>query len=233
MTDAMRAGNASRHTSGPVAIDELSLIEALRRGDESAFVALVNSYHQSLLRMAGMYVASRAAAEDVVQETWLGVLRGLDRFEGRSSLKTWIFRILVNRAKTRGERESRSIPFSAFWSADDDAGEPAVEPERFLPADHPRWPHHWSSFPRQWDEIPEERLLSGETRAVVQQAIEALPPNQREVITLRDIEGWSAEEVCNVLVISETNQRVLLHRARSKVRRALERYLDDEVAGSS
>lgn len=219
---------SSMAPSGP--LDEMALIEALRRGEESAFVTLVGRYHQSLLRMASVYVSSRAAAEDVVQETWLGVLRGLDRFEGRSSLKTWIFRILINRAKTRGERESRSIPFSALASTDDDAGEPAVEPERFLLPDHPRWPGHWASFPSDWDELPEQLLLSAETRAVVQRAVDALPPSQREVITLRDIEGWTSDDVCNALVISETNQRVLLHRARSKVRRALEQYLHDELA---
>jgi RNA polymerase sigma-70 factor (ECF subfamily) len=226
----MRSKDVATNTNDQTATQDSALLAALRRGDEEAFLALVQRYHQSLLRLAGLYVSGRPAAEDVVQETWLGVLRGLDRFEGRSSLKTWIFRILINRAKTRGERDRRSIPFSALWNPNDDPGEPAVESERFLPTDHPRWPGHWTSFPRQWDELPEQRLLSVETRAVLQQAIDALPPSQREVITLRDIEGWSAEDVCNVLVISETNQRVLLHRARSKVRRALEHYLDDELA---
>ncbi|HEX5164083.1 MAG TPA: sigma-70 family RNA polymerase sigma factor [Thermomicrobiales bacterium] len=189
-------------------------------------MTLVGRYHQSLLRVASLYVSSGAAAEDVVQETWLGVLRGLERFEGRSSLKTWIFRILINRAKTRGERERRSIPFSALDSVENDGDEPAVEPERFLPAEHPRWPHHWASFPRNWDELPEHILLSTETRTILQRAIDALPPTQREVITLRDVEGWTSEDVCHALVLTETNQRVLLHRARSKVRRALEQYLD-------
>src|SRR5262249_2336024 len=150
---------------------------------------------------------------------------GLGRFEGRSSLKTWIYRILLNRARTRGQREGRSIPFSAAWSADADPGEPAVEAERFLPPEH-QWHGHWVSFPHNWDELPEERLLAQETRAHLQEAIDALPPSQREVITLRDVEGWSSEEVRNALDISESNQRVLLHRARSKVRRALEQYLD-------
>jgi RNA polymerase sigma-70 factor (ECF subfamily) len=210
--------------SGPT--DDLALIEALRRGDEAAFVTLVSRYHHSLLRVASLYVSSGAAAEDVVQETWLGVLRGLERFEGRSSLKTWIFRILVNRAKTRGERERRSIPFSALDDVDSGGDEPAVDPERFLADDHPRWPHHWASFPRNWEELPEHILLSTETRTVLQLAIDALPSTQREVITLRDIEGWSSEDVCHALVLTETNQRVLLHRARSRVRRALEQYLD-------
>ena len=206
--------------------DDLRLIEALRRRDEAAFASLVDRYHTSLLRLAQMYVPDRAVAEDVVQDTWIGVLKGLDRFEGRSSLKTWIFRILTNTAKTRGRRESRSIPFSALWAPDSDPAEPAVDPNRFLPPDHARWPGHWASFPNSWDDIPEDRFLSRETLAQIQQAIDVLPPSQREVITLRDVEGWSSDEVCNALGISETNQRVLLHRARSKVRRALEKYFD-------
>jgi RNA polymerase sigma-70 factor (ECF subfamily) len=171
-------------------------------------------------------VGDHALAEEVAQETWLGVLRGLDRFEGRSSLKTWLFSILVNRAKTRGQRESRSIPFSALWDPDAEPDEPAVEPDRFFPPDHPDWPGHWAAFPKSWDQVPEEALLSQEALAVIQTAVAGLPPSQREVITLRDIQGWTSDEVCNVLNIGETNQRVLLHRARSKVRHALERYLD-------
>jgi RNA polymerase sigma-70 factor (ECF subfamily) len=205
--------------------DDQRLVDSLRAGDESAFEVLIDRYHSSLLRLAMFYVPSRAVAEDVVQETWLGVLQGLARFEGRSSLKTWIFRILTNRARTRGQREGRSIPFSAVWSADDDPAEPAVDADRFRPPED-KWHGGWVSFPRNWDELPEERLLSAETRAQIQQAIDALPDSQREVITLRDVEGWASEEVCNVLDISESNQRVLLHRARSKVRRALEQYLD-------
>ena len=204
--------------------DDHRLVDSLRAGDESAFEMLIDRYHSSLLRLAMLYVPSRAVAEDDVQETWLGVLQGLARFEGRSSLKTWIFRILTNRARTRGQREGRSIPFSAVWNANDDPAEPAVEAEHFLPADH-EYAGHWVSFPRNWDELPEERLLSQETRAQIQQAIDALPESQREVITLRDVQGWDSEEVCNMLGISESNQRVLLHRARSKVRRTLEQYL--------
>jgi RNA polymerase sigma-70 factor (ECF subfamily) len=204
--------------------DELELIAALRRGDEAAFMALVERYQASMVRVALMYVADRATAEEVVQETWLGVLRGLDRFQGRSSLRTWLFRILTNRAKTRGTRDRRVVPFSALATAVDDADEPAVEPERFYPADHEDhgW---WVSHPQSWQDLPERRLLAEETRAKIADAIAALPPNQRAVIALRDIEGWSSDEVCNVLGITETNQRVLLHRARSKTRGALERYL--------
>jgi RNA polymerase sigma-70 factor (ECF subfamily) len=212
-------------TGRPGSPDEQRLVEALRAGDERAFETLIERYHRTLLRLALMYVPSRAVAEEVVQETWLGVLQGLGRFEGRSSLKTWIFRILLNRARTRGQREGRSIPFSAVWSPEADVGDPAVEAARFSPIEQ-RGAGHWVSHPRDWDMLPEERLISQETRDQIQQAIDALPDSQREVITLRDVEGWSSEEVCNVLEITETNQRVLLHRARSKVRRALEHYLD-------
>lgn len=206
--------------------DDALLLAALRQGDEQAFMQLIERYHAQLLRLAQIFVGSLAVAEEVVQETWLGVLQGLDRFEGRSSLKTWIFRILTNRAKTRGQREGRSIPFSALATPGEDPFEPAVEPERFLPADDPQYPHHWASFPRSWDALPETTLLAQETRAVIQQSVDGLPPSQREVITLRDIEGWTATEVCEALGVSESNQRVLLHRARSRVRRALEQYLD-------
>jgi RNA polymerase sigma-70 factor (ECF subfamily) len=208
-----------------VSAEESALVERLRRGDEAAFAELLDAYHPSLIRMAMLYVPNRTVAEDVAQEVWLGVVRGIDRFEGRSTLRTWIFRILMNVARTRGRRESRSIPFSALAGADLEAGEPSVEPDRFRPATAPRAPGHWASPPGDWGDSPEEHLLAGETRALIQQVIETLPPSQREVITLRDIEGWSSDEVCNTLAISETNQRVLLHRARTKVRRALEDYL--------
>jgi RNA polymerase sigma-70 factor (ECF subfamily) len=202
--------------------DERALIEALRRGDEAAFMRLVDEYGPMLLRVARRYVPSEAVAEEVVQETWIAVLNGIDRFEGRSSLKTWIFRILSNIAKTRGERERRSVPFSSAARAA--ADEPSVDPDRFLPAsdEHAR---AWAIGPIPWPG-PEESLLSGETRDVILDAIEKLPPAQREVITLRDVDGWTSEEVRNALEISETNQRVLLHRARSKVRRAIERHLN-------
>ena len=199
------------------------VVDALRRRDEAAFERLLREHHAALLRVARIYVPSAAVAEEVVQETWLAVLNGIDRFEGRSSLKTWLFRILTNIAKTRAQREGRTLPFSALQRPDA-VPEPAVEPERFLDAEHPRWPGHWASKPTAW---PEERLLDAETRATIERAIEALPPAQRAAISLRDVEGWSSEEVCNALGVSETNQRVLLHRARSKVRRALEEYLSE------
>jgi len=203
--------------------EELELLSALRRRDESAFSRLVTAHHTSLMRVARMYVGSQAVAEEVVQETWLGVLKGLDRFEGRCTIKTWIFQILVNRARTRGEREGRMIPFSAMFDAQSEPGEPAVDPSQFNEHD-PEWPGGWVSQPRDWGKTPEQSLLSREFRALVQAAIDTLPPNQKEVITLRDVQGWTSEEVCNVLGVSETNQRVLLHRARSKVRQALDRY---------
>lgn len=207
--------------------EDRQLVQHLRDGDESAFELLLERYQASMVNIALMYVRERAVAEDVVQETWVGVLQGLSRFEGRSSLKTWIFSILVNRAKTRAQREGRYVPISELGNPDGESSEPSVNPERFNPDDHPKWPHHWTStaMPHSWDEIPEEHLLSQETRDVIRRAIESLPPNQREVITLRDVQEWASDEVCNVLGISETNQRVLLHRARSKVRQALEQYL--------
>jgi RNA polymerase sigma-70 factor (ECF subfamily) len=201
-----------------------ALLAQLRSGDERAFVALVDRYQPLMLRVALGYVRTSAVAEEVVQETWLGVLDGLDRFEGRSTLKTWLFRILTNRAKTRGERESRTTPFSSLSSDDEDG--PAVDPDRFLPPDHARWPGHWSAAPADWERLPDQRLLAAETLGCVRDAIEQLPGRQQEVIVLRDVEGWSADEVCDALGVSEVNQRVLLHRARSKVRRALEAYLD-------
>jgi RNA polymerase sigma-70 factor, ECF subfamily len=200
--------------------EDAALVEALRRGDEQAFKQLMDAYDSMLMRVAMIHVSSRAVAEEVVQETWIGVLRGLDRFEGRSSLKTWIFKILTNIACTRGARERRTTPFSALGEEGD-----SVDPDRFFGADHPRYAGHWAFGPTSW-ETPEEGLLAGETRRVILDAIEQLPSAQRTVITLRDIEGWPAEEVCDALALTEANQRVLLHRARTKVRAALERYHD-------
>jgi RNA polymerase sigma-70 factor (ECF subfamily) len=208
-----------------LSVDDQQLVAALRRGDEAAFMELVDRYQAALLRVAMTFVGRRAVAEEVVQDTWVGVIQGLERFAGRSSLKTWIFRILLNRARTRGERESRTIPFADLVSAEAGGDEPAVDPMSFWPADHPQWANVWVEYPRQWQQMPEERALSTELQQVIREAVDALPPTQRTVITLRDIEGWSSEEVCNALEVSETNQRVLLHRARAKVRAAVERYM--------
>jgi RNA polymerase sigma-70 factor (ECF subfamily) len=170
-----------------------------------------------------MYVGSQAVAEEVVQETWLGVLKGFDKFEGRCSLKTWIFQILINRARTRGEREARMIPFSAMFDPLSEPVEPAVDPGQFNDND-PEWPGGWVSQPRDWGKTPEQSLLSHEFRAMVQGTIDTLPASQKEVITLRDVQGWTSDEVCDILGLSETNQRVILHRARCKVRQALDQY---------
>jgi RNA polymerase sigma-70 factor (ECF subfamily) len=205
---------------------EDELLARLRAGDEAAFMALVDRYGPLMLRIALGHVSSRAVAEEVVQEAWLGVLQGLGRFEGRSSLKTWIMRIVANRARTRGERERRTVPMSSLAPVDGEA-EPAVDPGRFRPADDPQYPGGWTVPPQSWAGLPEERLIAGETLRRVGSAIGRLPPRQQEVIVLRDVEGWEAEEVCEALELSMGNQRVLLHRARSKVRGELEHYLSD------
>lgn len=203
------------------------LVAALRAGDESAYAGLVEELTPALTRLALAHVPSRAVADEVVQDTWLGVLRGIDRFEGRSALRTWIFQILLNNARTRGKREKRTLPFSSFGrGADEGRDEPAVDADRFQGPDG-EYPGHWSSPPAAWSQ-PEARLDADATRTVLLEAIAKLPPRQREVITLRDIQGYSAAEARNALGVSETNQRVLLHRARSKVRAALEEHLDRE-----
>jgi RNA polymerase sigma-70 factor (ECF subfamily) len=205
--------------------DDAALVAALQRGDSDAFETLIDRYHAAMVRVAGLYVRDRQVAQEVVQETWLAVVEGIERFEGRSSLKTWLFRILTNRAKTRAVREGRSLPFSAV-AGPDSADEPAVDPDRFLDPNDPQAPGAWASPPRGWETLPEERLLSRETLQRIAGAIEGLPAAQREVIRLRDVEGWDAEEVAAALDITDGNQRVLLHRARSKVRQALEDYLE-------
>ena len=192
----------------PVGPEEPALLDALRRGDEDAFARLVNEHHASLRRVARLYVANAATADEVVQETWLGVIRGIWAFEGRSSLKTWIFRILVNRARTRAVRESRSAQLIGTLSTETDA-----ESESARPSPAP-------------NSSPERSLLTKELRERLETAIDALPSNMRAVLWLRDVEGWSSGEVCNALAIQETNQRVVLHRARSRVRAALQPYLE-------
>jgi len=202
-------------------VDETALLETLRRGDESAFAELVDAYSPAMLRLAMTYVRTADVAEEVVQETWVGVIRGIDRFEGRCSLKSWLFTILRNTAISRGERERHSMPMSSLSPEGHDG--PALDPDRFLPADHSRFPGHWAIGPTAWP-LPDEGLMAAETREVIADAIRDLPPTQRAVIALRDVEGWQPEEVCEALEVSEGNQRVLLHRARTKVRAALETY---------
>ena len=200
---------------------DAELVDRLRLGDEAAFLELVRKYGPVMHRLALSYVRSPAVAEEVVQDAWIGALRSLERFQGRSSLRTWLLRILANRARTRGAREARCLPFSAL--AGDEA--PAVDPDRFQGADG-RFPGGWAAFPATWDSVPEERLLARETLELVDAAIKRLPARQQEVIVLRDVEGWSPEEVCDALELSAGNQRVLLHRARSRVRESLEKYLE-------
>src|SRR3954453_23304358 len=202
---------------------EAELVERLRAGDEAAFEALVARHYGTMLAVAQSYVKGRSVAEEVVQKAWLGVIKGLDRFEGRSSLKTWILSILVNQAKTRGTREARSVPFSALAP---EGEEPAVDPARFRGPDDP-YPGHWRAFPGDWGRSAATAVQDRETLRVVMGAIADLPPAQQTVIRMRDVEGYSSEEVCSLLDVSEGNQRVLLHRARSRVRSALERHFDD------
>jgi RNA polymerase sigma-70 factor, ECF subfamily len=211
----------------PGARDEPALVAALRAGDESAFVELVRRHQALMLRVARGYVRDARAAEDVVQETWIAVLEGIGRFEGRASIKTWLFRILVKRAITRAQRDGRQLPFSSFGDAEEG---PTVDADRFLGPGHDRWPGHWAASPADWGALPEDRLLSREVLEHVRAAIDRLPPRQRDVIVLRDVGGFGAEEACAALDLSEGNQRVLLHRARAKVRQELEDHLGRDLA---
>jgi RNA polymerase sigma-70 factor (ECF subfamily) len=206
-----------------VADRDASLLAALRAGDEDAFAALVTRYHASLKRVARAYVSTDAVAEEVVQDTWLAAIRGLDRFEQRATIKTWLFHILANQAKTRGVRERRTVPFASLARAEGE--EPAVSPDRFQ-RDGDAWPGHWAMPPRPWED-PERRLESLEARDQLRAAIAALPATQQAVLTLRDVEGLDGEEVCDLLDLSAGNQRVILHRARARVRADLERYFEE------
>jgi RNA polymerase sigma-70 factor (ECF subfamily) len=196
-------------------------VPRLRDGDGAAFRELVRRHHTTMIRVAETYVPGRAVAEEVVQDTWMAVMRGVGAFEGRSSLKTWIFRILMNQARTRGQRERRTVPMSSL--SDDREGGPSVPPERFA---GPPGRGMWTDPPYHWSDEPQARLLSGATLAILEQTIAQLPESQRRVLALRDIDGWTSQEVCDVLEISEVNQRVLLHRARSRLRAALETHLE-------
>jgi RNA polymerase sigma-70 factor (ECF subfamily) len=213
----MRVSAASEAASA----EDLALLDGLRAGDESAFTTLVARHTPTMLAVARTYVRTRAVAEEVVQEAWVGVLKGIDQFEGRSSLRTWILRIVANIAMTRGVREARSVPFSSFG---DDA-DPIVDADRFRAEDE-TYPGHWRTYPSNWSEQPEDALLGAETLQLVQAAIDELPEVQRAVITLRDLNGWTPEEVCEALDLTDGNQRVLLHRARGRVRSALEGHFD-------
>jgi RNA polymerase sigma-70 factor (ECF subfamily) len=220
--DAVAPGSPQPTPNAAAAEDDRSVLAALRAGDETAFTRLVDMYNDALQRLALSYVKDAAAAQEVVQEAWIGLLESLDRFEGRSSLKTWLYRILINCARARARRESRSLPFSETFG-EASGTERAVDGRRFYPRWLPGVGGHWRTPPARWQDEPEQRVLAGATREAIRRSIDALPAQQREVILLRDIAGCSAAEACNVLGLTDTNQRVLLHRARSGVRRALER----------
>ncbi len=202
------------------------IVQRLRARDEAMFTALLDAWSPGMLRVARAYVGDEHAAQDVVQEAWLGVLRGIDGFEARASLRTWTYRILVNRAISRGSRDARVIPASALTPTAEDYG-PTVDPARFRSSDDP-YPGHWRSHPERWP-TPESALLARETRGYLAAALERLPARQRIVVTLRDVEGYSSEQVCDILAISPANQRVLLHRARAALRAALEGHFTQEV----
>lgn len=202
--------------------DDAVVVARLRARDEAMFAALIDAWSPGMLRAARAYVADEHAAQDVVQEAWLGVLRGIDGFEGRSSLRTWTYRILVNRAKTRGVRDARTIPVGSLGPTGEDHG-PTVDPARFRGPDDP-YPGHWRSKPAAWPS-PEDEALAADTRRHLAAALDALPARQRVVVVLRDVEGRTSDEVCDLLELSAANQRVLLHRGRAALRAALETYL--------
>lgn len=201
---------------------DADLVARLRAGDEAAFAQVVDAWSPAMVRVARTFVSTDASAQEIVQETWLAVLRGLDRFEGRSSMRTWVFRILANLGKTRGVREARAVPMSSL-AVDGDG--PTVSPDRFRGGDD-EWPQHWTTVgsPRPWEPSPEDATLAGEIRRTVAAALADLPSRQRTVVSLRDVHGLTAEEVCAALAISAANQRVLLHRGRARLREALEGY---------
>jgi RNA polymerase sigma-70 factor (ECF subfamily) len=207
-------------------VDETALLEALRQGDPDAFATLVDANSPWMMRIALSHVSSRASAEDAVQEAWLRCLRGLGDFEGRSALKSWLFVIVTNCARRRAERDSRSVPFSELARREAERVDPEPLEDRFFDESHPRWPGGWTTCSRGWEALPEQRLLAGEVSARIESAAARLPDGQRAVFLLRDVEGWSSEDVCNALGISGSNQRVLLHRARHAIRTVLEDYLE-------
>lgn len=212
----------------PILDPDATLLAGLRAGDEDAFAELMARHGGALLRHARTFVQSASVAEEVVQEVWLAVVTGIARFEGRSLLRTWLYGIVANRARTRAVRERRCVPFSSLAREELDADLGAVDADRFF-ADGERWAGRWAIAPTSWAALPDEQLESAETLALVAAAIASLPAAQREVVRLRDVEGWAAEEVCATLAVSAGNQRVLLHRGRCRVRAALAPYLDDPV----
>ena len=226
---APRDGGPATAPADAAADPDAELLARLRAGDEAAFTELVDRWSAPMLRVALTHTRMRALAEEAVQDTWLAVLQGIDRFEERATLKTWVFRILLYTCRGKAERERRVPPLSDVQrAAGEQQGRRAVPEDRFLPSDHPHWPGHWSQPPRSWVRTPDEALLTGELRQHLSAAVAALPDRQRQVLVLRDVEGWTSEEVCGLLGLLPGNQRVLLHRARSSVRAALEPYLTAE-----
>jgi len=215
-----------RYAPGVVtSMSDDALVAGVRSGDEAVFAQLLNDWSRSMLLLARTFVATDASAEEVVQDTWLAVIRGIESFESRSSLRTWVYRILVNTAKKRGVRERRTVPWSSLAAVDEDRG-PTLDPALFRGADD-EYPGGWRAFPGEWHSA-EGNVLAGEVRATVRAAIDALPARQRIVITLRDVMGHTSDEVCQMLELSGANQRVLLHRARAAVRTQLASYLEME-----
>lgn len=222
MARARRYDTAMTEREAVAPSADAATIERLLARDEATFTTLVDQHQPAMLRVAQMYVSSRAVAEEVVQEAWIGILKGLSTFEGRSSLRTWMYKIVTNLAKTRGVREGRSLPFSALAGEHDDP----VDPSWFQGPGDP-FPGGWRTFPDDWRGIPEDRLLGRETLDHISRALDGMPAMQAEVVRLRDVLGWSSNEVCNALDLTETNQRVLLHRGRSRIRRELDAYLSE------
>jgi RNA polymerase sigma-70 factor, ECF subfamily len=220
-------GSTARLPGAAAAADDHELATRLRCGDEAAFASAVAAWSGGMRRLARCFVTTPESADEVVQEAWLGVIEGIDRFEGRSTVKTWAYRILVNTARRRAEREGRSMPWSSMSS--DDEG-PTVEPERFQGPGEP-YPGHWRLFPPPWPS-PEEHAQTGELRTVLAAACAGLPDRQRAVLVLRDVDGYGADETCAILGVSATHQRVLLHRARAFVRARLEEYYTSDMDGT-
>ena len=204
-------------------VDEARTVAALRAGDEDVFADVVSRYTPAMLRVARSFGLEMNAAEDAVQEAWIRVLKAVEKFEGRSSFRTWLFTILGNCSRHRASTERKTVPVPGV--GDDDAG-PAVDESRFFPPDHPRWAGMWSTLVDSWEAIPDERLLAGEARERISAAVDSLPERYGAVFYLRDVEGWTSDEVCAILELTAENQRVLLHRARARVRAALEEYFE-------
>ena len=199
--------------------DQAKLVDALRRGEESAFAYLLDTEDRLLRVVARRFVSTDAAVSEVVADTWLAVIEGIDRFEGRSTIRTWLVRILMNKARTRGVRDARSVPFASLIPNDDDLA--GFDTDQFRGDSRRRYPGHWTAIPADWSTMPAERFEASITMDAVRSAIAALPESQRAVIVLRDVEGWSSGEICDALDLTDSNERVLLHRARGAVRRAL------------